>query len=222
MTGAWPSIRPGKEATIVLIGNTAANIQGPPVPVLDTMGAAPAMTPHLAHRHVVTKRSCGSDTSIELTYTLASPGAPHAHGRRPETARQHTGNILTGNAAANVLTGGLAKTRSPVCGHDTFDFNGLAETGFASTPASLTYIVRGKEKIDLSTLDASAATTASNEAFSFSAAQLQHHHATGRCAKSTIGDPLPGCYTGARMRAACRVRDHAHRRDSLATTDFVL
>ena len=51
-------------------------------------------------------------------------------------------------------------------GNDLFDFNALSETGLSSTTWDvITDFVKGQDKIDLSTLDANTATTASNEAF---------------------------------------------------------
>ncbi|MCK9988381.1 MAG: hypothetical protein AzoDbin1_04853, partial [Azoarcus sp.] len=76
---------------------------------------------------------------------------------------------LTGSSANNVLTGGVGQdTLTGGGGSDNFDFNALAETGVTSSSWDIiTDFVRGQDKIDLSTLDANAATTATNEAFTF-------------------------------------------------------
>ncbi len=92
---------------------------------------------------------------------------------------------LTGDAAANMLSGGAgADTISGGGGNDTlvggtgrdllngnagsdvFDYNGVADSGItATTWDSISGFVRGEDKIDLSTIDASPAT--GNGSFSF-------------------------------------------------------
>ncbi|SJM89308.1 beta strand repeat-containing protein [Crenothrix polyspora] len=69
-----------------------------------------------------------------------------------------TGNdTLIGGMGRDVLTGGL--------GTDTFDFNALSEMAITkNTWDIITDFVRGQDKIDLTTLDANAATLA-NDAF---------------------------------------------------------
>ncbi len=68
-------------------------------------------------------------------------------------------NTLTGGGGQDVLTGGA--------GNDLFDFNALLDSGIVSAKWDvITDFVRGQDKIDLSTLDANAATT-SNDAFAF-------------------------------------------------------
>lgn len=84
-------------------------------------------------------------------------------------------NTLTGNGAANVLDGGIGNdilsggagkdVLTGGTGNDIFDFNALNETGLTSTTWDvINDLMRGSDKIDLSTLDANTATTA-NDAF---------------------------------------------------------
>jgi len=84
------------------------------------------------------------------------------------------GDVLTGGAGKDKLTGGL--------GADRFDFNAVSETGLSNN--SWDFIADFKsgeaDKIDLSSIDANAATAASNEAFNFIAAAFSNTNATGQ------------------------------------------
>jgi len=123
-----------------------------------------------------------------ITYTLAAnvenlllQGSQGLAGTGNELA-----NILTGNGGANTLTGlagqdtliGGAGNDKLVggadrdvltggSGSDIFDFNALSESGLTTaTRDVITDFTHGADRIDVSTLDARAA-TAGNEAFSF-------------------------------------------------------
>ncbi|WP_280370124.1 calcium-binding protein [Pseudomonas sp. BN411] len=90
-------------------------------------------------------------------------------------------DILTGNAAANVLNGGLGVDQlAGGAGADLFDFNALGEMGVGALRDVVKDFktVEG-DKLDLSTLDANAATVA-NEAFSFIGASAFSANATGQ------------------------------------------
>jgi Ca2+-binding RTX toxin-like protein len=123
-----------------------------------------------------------------ITYTLAAnvenlllQGNQGLAGTGNELA-----NILTGNGGANTLTGlagqdtliGGAGNDKLVggadrdvltggSGSDIFDFNALSESGLTTAARDvITDFTHGADRIDVSTLDARAA-TAGNEAFSF-------------------------------------------------------
>jgi Ca2+-binding RTX toxin-like protein len=82
-------------------------------------------------------------------------------------------NTLTGGGGQDLLTGGL--------GNDLFDFNALLDSGIVSAKWDvITDFVRGQDKIDLSTLDANAATTTVNEAFAFIGSAAFSSNATGQ------------------------------------------
>jgi Ca2+-binding RTX toxin-like protein len=93
-------------------------------------------------------------------------------------------DILVGGGGQDLLTGGL--------GNDFFDFNALADSGIVSTKWDvITDFAHGQDKIDLSTLDANAATS-SNDAFAFIGSAAFSSNATGQLryvydAKSTSG-----------------------------------
>jgi Ca2+-binding RTX toxin-like protein len=75
-------------------------------------------------------------------------------------------NTIAGNAGANVITGGGgADTLSGGGGNDIFDVDAVTDTGpAAGTWDVIADFTRGADRIDLSTLDANAATSA-NDAF---------------------------------------------------------
>lgn len=89
-------------------------------------------------------------------------------------------NILTGNAGnnrlvgylgADTLIGGAGKdTLIGGAGNDIFKFNAVADSAVGINHDTITDFLRGADKIDLSAIDANAATVAVNDAFSFVAA----------------------------------------------------
>lgn len=126
-------------------------------------------------------------------------------------------NKLTGNGAANALTGGLGKdTLTGGAGNDIFDFNALSEMGITSTTWDVITDFKVGDKLDLSTLDANAA-TAYNDAFTSVIAGTAAFSAAGQL--KVLGGVLYG-NTDADSTAefAIQVTGVA----SLATSDFVL
>lgn len=75
-------------------------------------------------------------------------------------------NTITGNSAANTLTGGAGMdTLIGGAGKDTFVFSTVSDTGTTANASDvITDFVRGQDKINLSAIDAFAA-SASNDAF---------------------------------------------------------
>jgi Ca2+-binding RTX toxin-like protein len=126
-------------------------------------------------------------------------------------------NKLTGNSAANVLTGGLGKdTLTGGAGNDIFDFNALSEMGTTSAAWDvITDFTRG-DRIDLSTLDANAATTA-NDAFTSVIAGTSAFNAAGQL--KVVNGVLYG-NTDADSTAEFAIQIAGV--SSLSTSDFVL
>ncbi|OWW20174.1 calcium-binding protein [Noviherbaspirillum denitrificans] len=89
---------------------------------------------------------------------------------------------LTGNSGANVLDGGTGiDTLTGGGGGDFFRFDALSDTGNTSSTCDvITDFVRGTDKIDLSLLDANAATSSTNEAFTFIGSKNFSSNATGQ------------------------------------------
>jgi Ca2+-binding RTX toxin-like protein len=75
-------------------------------------------------------------------------------------------NTITGNTAANTLSGGAGiDTLIGGAGKDSFVFNTVSDTGTTANASDfITDFVRGQDKINLSAIDAFAA-SASNDAF---------------------------------------------------------
>ena len=75
-------------------------------------------------------------------------------------------NALNGGGGSDVLAGGSGvDTLTGSTGNDRFDFNALTDSGITSTTRDIIIdFTRGQDLIDLSTLDANAATT-TNDAF---------------------------------------------------------
>ena len=90
---------------------------------------------------------------------------------------------LTGGDGSDVLTGGAGKdVLMGGGGSDTFDFNYLTETGITSASIDVIKDFQTGDKIDLSTIDANAATViaVSNEAFTFIGSSAFSSNATGQ------------------------------------------
>ncbi|WP_280377091.1 calcium-binding protein [Pseudomonas sp. BN515] len=127
--------------------------------------AAAAVTANLAVTTAQATGGSGSDTLLNVENLTGS----------------NFNDILTGNAAANVLNGGLGVDQlAGGAGADLFDFNALGEMGVGALRDVVKDFktVEG-DKLDLSTLDANAATVA-NEAFSFIGASAFSANATGQ------------------------------------------
>lgn len=127
------------------------------------------------------------------------------------------GNKLAGNGAANVLTGGLGKdTLTGAAGNDIFDFNALSEMGTTSAAWDvITDFTRG-DRIDLSTLDANAATTA-NDAFTSVIAGTAAFNTAGQL--KVVGGVL---YGNTDADSAAEFAIQVTGVSSLLASDFVL
>ncbi len=75
-------------------------------------------------------------------------------------------NSITGNSAANTLNGGTGKDiLTGAAGNDTFIFNNVVESAITETTTDvITDFVMGKDKINLSAIDAFASST-TNDTF---------------------------------------------------------
>jgi uncharacterized delta-60 repeat protein len=129
--------------------------------------------------------SAGTDTvySYLAAYTL---GANVENGRilasgAANLSGNSLNNVLLGGAGNNTLTGGGGQDMlTGGLGNDFFDFNVLADSGIVSTKWDvITDLVHRQDKIDLSTLDANAA-TAFNDAFSFLGSAAFSSNASGQ------------------------------------------
>ena len=113
--------------------------------------------------------SAGTDTVQSSVTTTLGANLEHLI-LTGSTAVIGTGNLLNntiiGNTAANALNGGMGNdTLSGGAGKDTFIFNGVTESGTTAIASDMiTDFVRGQDKINLSALDAFAA-SAANDTF---------------------------------------------------------
>ena len=172
--------------------------------------AASAVTVSLALTTAQVTGGSGSDT---LTAFENLTGSAHA-------------DRLTGSSGANVLAGGGgADTLNGGAGNDIFDFNALADSGLASSSwDQLVDFVRGQDRIDLSTLDANAASTSSNEAFVFiGSAAFSSSNATGQLRYSYDAASATGVLYGSTdADSAAEFAIQVMGVSSLAVGDFVL
>jgi Ca2+-binding RTX toxin-like protein len=101
--------------------------------------------------------SSGSDTLVNIENLRGSNLSDALIGNAGS-------NLIRGSGGADTLSGGAgADTLSGGAGNDVFDFNNLTDSGITSdTWDVITDFVRGKDRIDLSTLDANTATLANN------------------------------------------------------------
>jgi Ca2+-binding RTX toxin-like protein len=111
-------------------------------------------------------------TGVSVNLSKTSAQATGSSGADTLTSIENlTGSnyddVLTGNTGANRLVGGLGKDiLTGGAGNDVFDFNALTETGITiATRDVITDFARGQDRIDLSTIDANAATASVNDAF---------------------------------------------------------
>jgi Ca2+-binding RTX toxin-like protein len=76
-------------------------------------------------------------------------------------------DVLLGGLGNDVLIGGSGQdTLTGGSGNDTFKFNLITESGTSATKSDvITYFVQGEDQIDLSTIDAFAATRSVNDTF---------------------------------------------------------
>src|SRR6266704_558977 len=171
----------------------------------------------------------GSAVTVSLAVTTAQ--ATGGSGSDTLTAIENLigsafNDMLTGNAGNNVLTGGLGQdTMSGGLGNDIFAFHALAETGLTSTSADvITDFVPGQDRIDLSTLDANAATAAANEAFTFiGGAAFSTTDATGQLRYEYDATTATGMLYGSTdANSAPEFAIKLIGVSSLAATDFVL
>ena len=74
-------------------------------------------------------------------------------------------NVITGNSAANTLNGGTGKDiLTGAAGNDTFIFNKVVESAITATTTDvITDFVIGKDKINLSGIDAFASSTTNDK-----------------------------------------------------------
>ncbi len=171
----------------------------------------------------------GSAVTVSLAVTTAQ--ATGGSGSDTLTAIENLigsafNDMLTGNAGNNVLTGGLGQdTMSGGLGNDIFAFHALAEIGLTSTSADvITDFVPGQDRIDLSTLDANAATAAANEAFTFiGGAAFSTTDATGQLRYEYDATTATGMLYGSTdANSAPEFAIKLIGVSSLAATDFVL
>lgn len=168
--------------------------------------------------------------AVTVSLALATAQATGGSGTDTLTAIENLAGSnyadnLIGNAAANVLTGGTGQdTLRGGAGNDTFDFNALAETGLTSTTRDVIVdFMSGLDKIDLAAIDANAATTTVNEAFSFIGAAAFGTNATGQLRyvyDSATATVLLYGSTDADSAAEFAIQLNGVSR--LATADFVL
>lgn len=127
--------------------------------------------------------SYASATSA-VTVSLASTASQNTGGAGRDTLSgfenlvgSDFGDRLTGSSGNNIINGGLGAdtitggqgvdTMTGGAGNDVFDFNALNETGnTATTRDTITDFQQGQDRIDLSTIDASASLN-NNNAFVF-------------------------------------------------------
>ena len=173
--------------------------------------------------------AAGSAVTVSLAITAAQ--ATGGSGSDTLTAIENlTGSNfndkLTGNTGNNLLIGGAGQdTLTGGAGNDVFDFNAIAETGLtSSTWDVITDFVRGQDKIDLSTMDANAATTASNEAFAFiGATAFSTTNATGQLRYVYDSVSATGMlYGSTNADSAAEFAIKLTGVSTLAATDFVL
>ncbi|MGQ7816036.1 M10 family metallopeptidase C-terminal domain-containing protein [Metapseudomonas furukawaii] len=139
-------------------GNNVLN-GGAGVDTVSYLHASSAVVASLAVTTAQATGGSGSDTLVAIERLIGSNFNDRLTGNSGS-------NLLNGGAGNDLLVGGLGKdTLVGGSGNDTFDFNALSEMGVASTTWDvITDFTRGADKIDLSTLDANAATVA-NDAF---------------------------------------------------------
>jgi len=129
-------------------------------------------------------------------------------------------DMLLGGEGSDMLIGSLGKDRlTGGLGNDVFDFNSITETGLTNTTWDvITDFVRGADKIDLSTIDANAATLV-NDAFSsvIASASATAFSAAGQL--KMIGDVL---YGNTDTDASAEFAIQLSGISSLTTADFVL
>ena len=102
---------------------------------------------------------------------------------------------LDGGAGNDALTGGAGKdTLTGGAGNDVFYFKAVADSGVtASTWDVITDFVRGQDRIDLSGIDANAATAAVTDAFTFiGASAFSSSNATGQVRFDAVTHMLYG------------------------------
>ncbi|QXH62306.1 beta strand repeat-containing protein [Pseudomonas azerbaijanorientalis] len=139
-------------------GNNVLN-GGTGVDTASYLYAGSAITASLAVTTAQATGGSGADTLLAIENLTGSNYNDRLTGNTAANLLNGGGgnDILVGGMGKDVLTGGI--------GNDIFDFNALTETGLtSSTWDIITDFTRGADKIDLSTLDANAATT-TNEAF---------------------------------------------------------
>ncbi|MNF65900.1 Bifunctional hemolysin/adenylate cyclase precursor [compost metagenome] len=129
---------------------------------VDTASYAYAGSAVVANLAVTTAQATGgsgSDTLLAIENLVGSSFNDRLTG-------SSTANSLNGGAGNDLLVGGHGRdVLTGGSGNDIFDFNALGETGRTNTTWDvITDFTRGADKIDLSTLDANAATTL-NDAF---------------------------------------------------------
>jgi Ca2+-binding RTX toxin-like protein len=153
-----------------LTGNTLANTLyagagnntldgGTGIDTISYQYAAAGVTASLTSTVAQITGGSGSDTLLNAENLTGSSYADKLTG---STAA----NALNGGAGNDTLTGGLGKDQlTGGAGNDLFDFNAITESGITSATSDvITDFVRGQDKIDLSTIDASTTLTG-NQAF---------------------------------------------------------
>ncbi len=158
---------------------------GSGIDTADYSGVAGAVTAEL-WRGVFTKDGEGSaDTAISIENVTGG-------AFNDLLAGDAAANLLNGGAGADRMSGGNgadtliggagADTLAGEAGNDVFDLNSLSESGLSSSSwDQLIDFVSGQDKIDLTTLDANAASTSTNEAFVFiGSAAFSSSNATGQ------------------------------------------
>ncbi len=134
--------------------------------------------------------------NVDLTITSTAQATGGSGSDRLISIENLTGSNyndnLTGNANANILTGGLGSdTLRGNGGNDIFDFNAPVEMGVSAATADVIVDFDSGDKIDLSTLDANAATSA-NEAFTGFIASATAFSVAGQLKFDSIAHVLYG------------------------------
>jgi Ca2+-binding RTX toxin-like protein len=134
-------------------------------------------------------------------------------------------DYLYGGAGNDVLAGGSGRDRLiGQAGNDTFDYNALADSGItSSTWDVITDFTRGQDRIDLSGIDANAATASINDRFTFIGTAAFTGNATGQA--RVVSDAVNNTVTVFVSTDADTAPELAIRLNGLSTlssADFVL